>query len=385
MTFQSALVPPIALRPDGLAELGRDAATLAPRGRALLVIDGALARNGLAARAAALLEAAGLAVATYDGIAGEPGIGEVREAAALARRSDLVVGIGGGSALDTAKIAAACARDPRDPLAFACAAAPLPGRGVPKILVPTTAGTGAESSSTAILRGGSGRKLWICGPQTKAERILLDPALSVTLPAAPTAFCGLDAFVHAFEAATNRHANRGAELYAHAALGLVARALPRAVAEPGSLDARADMALAACYAGVAIDNCGTAIAHNVSHALAALGPVNHGLATALAFEATLPWLLAEPAAATEAAARACGLARAAELPGFVSGMLDACGLERRLPAAFAGLSPAALAAEMRAPETAPMLRATAREVGQGDVERLAEAMLALAPALETAP
>ncbi len=375
--FTIAAVPPIRLEAGGLDALGALAADLAPPGRVALVVDRVLAARGLADRAHRALEAAGFAVALHDGVEGEPGIAEVRAATDLARGADLVVGLGGGSALDVAKIAAAVALDPRDPAAFAGAASPLPARGLPKILVPTTAGTGAESSSTAIFAGETGRKLWIWGPETKADRILLDPALAVTKPPAVTAGTGLDAFVHAFEAATNRHTHAGAQTYAHEAMRLVARALPVAVAEPDNLAARAEMALAACYAGVAIDNCGTAIAHNISHALAGLGPVPHGLATALAFEATLPWLAAEPTPALARAAAALGLRGPAALPGFVSDLMDAARIERRLPPAFGAIGAQALLTEMAAPENAPMRRATAREVTDADLARFAEAMLAL--------
>ncbi len=375
--FTIAAVPPIRLEAGGIDALGALAAELAARGHVVVITDRQLATRGVAARAVQALEAAGFSAAVYDALEGEPKIAQVRAATDLARGADLVVGLGGGSPLDVAKIAAAVAPDGRDPMAFAGAASPLPERRLPKILVPTTAGTGAESSSTAIFSGEAGRKLWIWGPETKAERILLDPALAVTKPAGVTAATGLDAFVHAFEAATNRHTHAGAQTYAHEAMRLVARALPMAVAEPENLSARAEMALGACYAGVAIDNCGTAIAHNISHALAGLAPVPHGLATALAFEATLPWLVAEPTPAMERAATALGLDGPAALPGFVTALMDAAGIARRLPPGFDAIAPHALVAEMSAPENAPMRRATAREVRDADLARFAAAMLAL--------
>ncbi len=94
----------------------------------------------------------------------------------------------------------------------------------------------------------------------------------------------------------------------HEALGLIAGSLEKAVKEPENLEARGEVLLGSCLAGIAIDNCGTAIAHNISHALAALAPVHHGLATALGFELTLPWLVEADTTELDAAARACGLA-----------------------------------------------------------------------------
>lgn len=384
--FQTASVPPILCRSGGLDELGRIAGELAPPGEALVVLDPWLAQGSLRVRVEDLLGSVGLRARVFDALAGEPGAGDIRAATAMARGTALVVGIGGGSALDVAKIAAACAPSPpgTDPADFALAARPLPAMSVPKILIPTTAGTGAESSSTAVFSGDSGAKLWIWGPQTKAERIVLDPVLTLSLPRALTAACAMDAFVHAFEAATNRRTHAGAQLYAHAALRLIADALPVAVAEPGDIAARTDLLLGACYGGIAIDMCGTAVAHMISHALAGLVPVGHALATALAFEATLPWLVARPTGAMEGAARAVGCTTALALPEFVAELLDAARMQRRLPDAVASVGAPALAAAMRASENVPMRAATVRDVTDADTEAFAAAMVALAAPVSVA-
>ncbi|RZK87135.1 MAG: iron-containing alcohol dehydrogenase [Methylobacterium sp.] len=208
---------------------------------------------------------------------------------------------------------------------------------------------------------------------------MLDPALTVSLPPALTAACGLDAFIHAFEAATNRKTHRGAQLYAHAAIRLISGALARAVAEPGDIEARGDLLLGSCYAGIAIDQCGTAVAHMISHALASIAPVNHGFATALAFEATLPWLAEQGTHDMQTAAEAAGLVSVAYLPGFVSALMDQCGFQRVLPAAFAGVTAEQLAGAMRAPGQAPMRAATVREIGDSDIEAFAALLLATAP------
>jgi alcohol dehydrogenase class IV len=240
-------------------------------------------------------------------------------------------------------------------------------------------GTGSEFSSTNIFTNQAGKKVWVWGPETKPERVILDPELTTTLPPDLTAWTGLDAFVHALEASTNLRQHPWSNLYAHRALGLIAGALETAVHEPGNLTARGHMLLGSAHAGIAIDNCGTALAHNISHALAALGPVHHGLATALALEVVLPWEVAADRGAFAAAAEACGLARdAAALPGWYSDFLTRCGVERRLQAAFREVGAAPLAAEMRAPETRSMREATVRPVTDADIDRFAAAMLALA-------
>ena len=149
------------------------------------------------------------------------------------------------------------------------------------------------------------------------------------LPAALTAWTGLDAFVHAGGSTNVRHAWN--DLYAHAALTLIAGALETAVRDPQSRRAEP-------HAGrrrlcrYRARQCSAAMAHNISHALAALGPVHHGLATALALEVILGWQVAADDGAFAAAAEACGLARdATALPGWYSEFLTRCGVERRLP------------------------------------------------------
>jgi alcohol dehydrogenase class IV len=165
---------------------------------------------------------------------------------------------------------------------------------------------------------------------------------------------------------------------------MIARALPRAVAAPDDLDARGLMAWGAALAGSAIDNAGTSVAHMLSHALAALAPVNHGLATALAFEATLGWVVAEPTPDHDAAARALGLSGAAGLPGFVSGLMDRAAFSRSLPAACASVDLAGLAAACFAEPCAPMREASPRPVTQADAAVFAQALLRLAPATAAA-
>ncbi|WLR92218.1 iron-containing alcohol dehydrogenase [Shinella zoogloeoides] len=376
MTFATSFVPDIRFGEGVHADIAASAGALEARS-VLVVIDGFLATSGLGERLATQFAAAGIAAEFFSGFAGEPKLSHVQAATQAARGRDLVVGIGGGSALDIAKIAACAAAAHEDPMHYALAANPLPKAPLKKILVPTTAGTGSETSATTIFAGPEGKKLWIWGRETKADLVLLDPALTVTLPANLTAWCGLDAFVHAFETATNRNAHAGAALYAHAALRLLTEALETAVRSPADMAARGKVLLGSCYAGIAIDNCGTAIAHNISHALAGLAPVHHGLATVLGFEATLAWLIEADTDALAAAARVCGLSDAAMLPGFVSDLMDRCAIVRALPKSFAGFTADDLAREMRAPENQPMRRSTIRDVSDADIDAFAAAMMAL--------
>ena len=380
--FAVKRVPEVHFGPGRARAIAEDAAVLGhPRKPVVVVADRALVELGVVGRLTAALEAAGAEVALFADIAGEPKQQQVEAATDFVRFSaaGLVICLGGGSAMDIGKVAATIASTGDGPADFAMDGKPLPKRSVPKICLPTTAGTGSEFSSTNIFTNPAGKKVWVWGPETKPERVILDPELTLSLPPDLTAWTGLDAFVHALEASTNVRQHPWSNLYAHRALGLIAGALETAVREPENLTARGHMLLGSAHAGIAIDNCNAALAHNISHALAALGPVHHGLATALALEVVLPWQVATDQGAFAAAAEACGLAQdAAALPGWYSQFLTRCGVERRLPAAFRDVTVSALAAEMRAPETQYMRQSSVRAVTDADIDRFAAAMLALA-------
>lgn len=381
MMFSNSFIPDMRFGTGAFSDIGSAAGALGHIDRALVVMDSFLAASGLANRLIDDLRAHGIIASLFADFAGEPKLSHLQAAMRAARGAQLVIGVGGGSALDIAKISACCAASGQDPMFYALAANPLPKNPLKKIMVPTTAGTGSETSATSIFTGPEGKKLWIWGPETKADLVILDPALTVTLPRHLTAWCGMDAFIHAFEAATNRNTHAGAQLYAYEAMRLVAGSLETAVKSPADLDARGKVLLGSCYAGIAIDNCGTAIAHNISHALAGLAPVHHGLATALGFETTLPWLVTASTAHLNAAAKALGLSSAEALPGFVSDLMDRCDIRRALPPAFNAYSADELATEMRATENRPMRRATLRDVSDGDVDRFADMVMALPRAI----
>ena len=365
--FTAPPMPEILVGAGALDALG---ARLGP-GRALLVADPAMVALGVAGRVAAQIGGA----CVFDAFSPEPKAAEIAAAAAAARGCAAVVGLVGGSAIDVAKLAAACGLSGADPEAYAGGAATPPGR-LPLVAVPTTAGAGSEATATAVFAARCGTKTWAWGAALRPDLAILDPALAVTLPPRLTAWCGMDALVHAFEAATGRAASPASRSRAHEALRLIARALPRAVADGTDADARRDMAWAACLAGAAIDAGGTGAAHMASHALGSLGPVHHGLATALAFEAVAPWLWAARDAAMAEAAAALGAGD--DLPAWLSAFMDRCGVARRLPPAFAATPPAALVAAMQAPQNRPMRDNAPRATSDDDLAALAGVLLALA-------
>jgi alcohol dehydrogenase len=217
---------------------------------------------------------------------------------------------------------------------------------------------------TSVFTNSQGIKAWAWGPELKPDLAILDPDLTLDLPPAMTAASGLDALVHAIEASTNRRRFAANDLYCHHAIRLIATHLERAVTDGQDRNARAAMLLASCYAGIAIDNCGTAIAHNISHALAALAPVAHGRATGIAMAATLGWVAEGAPEAFAAVAEALGEARdhRAAAPAFHR-LARSAGVDLSL--AGDGLDvarPELLAEHMARPENAPMRQSTAREV-----------------------
>ncbi len=376
--FKLNRVPAAVVGPGRMAELGADVtASVGGPATVLLVADPGLAPLGITGRAANALAGGGHRVHLFEDITGDPEESQVVSGATRAwnSKAHVVVGLGGGSALDVAKMIAVAAVADRSIEDYRLAAQPLPARRVRLICVPTTAGTGSEATAVAILSSADHTKYWFWGDPLKPDLIVLDPELTVGLPAQLTAATGIDALVHAMEAATNRNSNPGNDLYALSAIEVAVGYLPKAVARPDSLDARVRMLLAASAAGVAIDNAGTALAHNIAHALGSLTPIHHGRAVAIAMAATLPFVIAGNRDGFARVAKAFGLATPDALPGRFAALLDEIGLDRSLPRA---VDAKALAARMAAPENAAMLASTARDISPADLEMLAETVLASA-------
>ncbi len=265
MSFSISAIPDIRFGDGALSDLPAAVKSFDGVGAVLLVIDAFLAQSGLAGKISAELAEAGVMTQVFSDFSGEPKLAHLQAAIQVAEGADMVIGIGGGSALDIAKIVACCAASGEDPMHYALAANPLPKNPLKKIMVPTTAGTGSETSATNIFAGPEGKKLWIWGPETKADLVILDAALTKTLPANLTAWCGLDAFIHAFEAATNRNTHRGAQFYAHQALRLITGALETAVKQPDDI-----APVAMCCSGPALPASPSTIAARRSPIMSAM-------------------------------------------------------------------------------------------------------------------
>lgn len=373
-------VPRLILGAGALDQVGAAAKRLGQGASVLLVADPGLAPFGIIDRAQRAVREAGLTVATFTGFKSDPACAQIDAGAELARRerAGSVICLGGGSALDVGKAIAAIAPAAEPASHYALCAHPLPARPLPKICVPTTSGTGSETTRTVVASADDGAKLWLWGDEIKADEVILDPTLTVGLPASLTAATGIDALIHAAEAATNANAFAANDVYCLEAIRLVTRHLPRALERPDDLEARGGLQLAAALAGIGIDNAGTAIAHNIGHALASLRPIHHGRAVGLAMLATLPWNVAQdPDGRFAAVAEAMGAGRdAAALPGAFERLLRRSGIKITLGGeGYDQVTVDQLAAQMATPENMPMRRSNRRPVSDADAVQFARILL----------
>ena len=378
--YESGRVPRVVVGAAG-AESVAEFVTSQGASAAVLIVDESAVANGYVDGIATAL-AASLAgsreVERYVVPAGEPDAASVDTAAVLLRAMPgaTVIGIGGGSALDTAKQAAVVATGATGVEHYALAANPLPGHRS-MVVIPTTAGTGAEVTRTCIVTDRAGRKVWTWGDALLPDLVVLDPVSTVTMPAHVTAATGLDAFVHALEAVSGRRTTALVTAPALHALRLVVEHLPIAVTEPDDLEARQAMQEAALLAGLAIDGGGTGIAHSIGHALGTLAHVPHGVSVAIGLAAALDWNVDGAPGAYASAAVALGRP-AAELPDLLRELLWSVGMPGatgRLPELDidADLLDSAMVAE----ENLPMYRNNCRLADDTDRRQLAARALAV--------
>jgi alcohol dehydrogenase len=265
-----------------IAELGQVGIGLKAK-RVLLVSDPGIVAAGHAPRGMAALETAGLSVALFDGVAENPTTAHVDAGLAVARefRPDLIVGLGGGSSMDCAKginFLYSCGGRMRDYWGEGKATSPL----LPMIAVPTTAGTGSEAQSFALISDAETKVKMACGDKRAAFRVaILDPDLTVTQPARITAVTGIDALAHAIETCVTKRRSAISQAFSREAWRHLAPNFARVLAEPVNLAARAEMQFGATLAGLAIENSMLGAAHALANPLTAAYGIVHGEAVAL--------------------------------------------------------------------------------------------------------
>jgi alcohol dehydrogenase class IV len=260
-TFNTA--PSIVFGSGAIERIGDIAVQKLGR-RVALVTDAGLVRAGVIAPALASLKAAGVAVTVYDGIVADPPEAVVMEAVENARAHGAqgVIGLGGGSSMDVAKLVALLLKSGEE-LGDIYGVGGAKGPRLPLLLVPTTAGTGSEVTPISIVTTGAHEKKGVVSPVILPDIALLDPDLTLGLPPHVTAATGVDAMVHAIEAYTSTSANNNpvSRALACEALRLLGHNIRRAVHEGSVVEARSAMLLGSMLAGQAFANSPVAAVH----------------------------------------------------------------------------------------------------------------------------
>ena len=257
--------------------------------RVLLVTDAGIVRAGHGGHAVASMEEAGLTVAVFDEVVQNPTTRVVDQCVAAARREkvDFLVGLGGGSSMDTAKgcnFILSNGGRMEDYWGVGRATQPM----LPMVAVPTTAGTGSECQSFALIAQESTHVKMACGDPKAAARVaILDPALVRTQPRSIAAATGVDALAHAVESAVTKRRNPFSQMLSREAFRLCAHGVRRMLADPDDLEACGQALLGAALAGMAIENSMLGAAHAAANPLTARFAVVHGQAVGLMLPAVV--------------------------------------------------------------------------------------------------
>lgn len=307
-----------------LADLVGDA------GRLLIVADAVVVELGLVDPVIESVRAAGWETAVFAGVKAEPQVAVARDVLAAIERLDAtaVAGIGGGSALDLAKIGAGVAAVGGDLDGALAGRVPL-RRSLPLVAIPTTSGTGAECTNVAPIADGD-EKLLVRGPGLMPDLAVLDATLTAQLPAAVTGATGMDALAHACEAFISTNATPFTDVYGLAAVRSIADSLVACCGPQPGLDDRETLLLAAHLAGTAL-NAGVVVGHSLAYALASRTHLPHGVTTGV----LLPYALLYNRAAAEGrlaalGEAACGAADVDALVDWIAATITAVGLPSSL-------------------------------------------------------
>jgi alcohol dehydrogenase class IV len=266
-----------------IAELG-DMARARMGSRVMMISDPGLVALGMVDRAVEILEKAGLDVVVFADVQADPPESVIEAAVAMAVEAKVegIIGLGGGSSLDVAKLVAVLALG-QETLARMYGVGNTKGPRLPLILVPTTSGTGSEVTMVSIVTTGASEKMGVVSPVILPDVALLDPELTYGLPPHITAATGIDAMVHGIEAYASVSPNNNpiSRNLACEALRLMGGAIERAVQDGGDTQARGDMLLGSMMAGQAFANSPVAAVHALAYPIGGHFKVPHGLSNAL--------------------------------------------------------------------------------------------------------
>lgn len=282
--FSFSTVPHIVCEPGAAKRIGALVSQHFPEARrALIVTDAGFLRTGLIDPSIAALREAGVAVDIFSDVVADPPEAVVLKAVADARQKDidLVIGLGGGSSMDVAKLIAVLAGSDQE-LKTMYGIGNVKGNRLSLMQVPTTAGTGSEVTPISIVTTGATTKMGVVAPQLYADLAILDAELTVGLPPKVTAATGIDAMVHAIEAYTTKHKkNPLSDMLARQALMLLSSNIVAACKDGGNLAARQSMLLGAMLAGQSFANAPCAAVHALAYPIGGIFHVPHGLSNSL--------------------------------------------------------------------------------------------------------
>ena len=257
------------------------------------VYDRGIKDAGIAGLVVDNLKAAGLQVVSYDGVKEDPPDTMINEAAEIAAREkvDAVVGVGGGSTMDTAKGVNVLLTNPAPISQYYAGSGKAHQPGKILVLIPTTAGTGSEATNISVVSDTQSQsKKGVLGPATLAALAIVDPELLLGLPPKITAATGMDAFAHAVEALTSEGMNPMSDVLAEKAVALITRNLPISVQDGSNLEARTNMMFASLIAGIAFNDTMPHWGHAIAHALGAKFHIPHGIGCAVALPVAVEYV-----------------------------------------------------------------------------------------------
>ena len=251
--------------------------------KTLVVTDKGVIDSGIGKKTKAILEKEGIGVEFYDEVLSDPDIACFEACLGIAKKQkfDLIVGVGGGSSMDIASITSVMLTNPGAVYDY-FGVNLVKNPGIPTILIPTTAGTGAEVTPNAILTDTKEKlKKAVVSPYILPRVAIVDPFLAVSMPPSVTSSSGIDALTHAVASYTSNNANILTDLFAKEAMIRIGKNIRTAVANGNNLEARYDMSIGSLYAGISLANAGVTAVHALAYPLGGMFNVAHGIANGL--------------------------------------------------------------------------------------------------------
>ena len=301
--------PTIIFGIDAVKQIGEQAKKLGA-GRVLLISGPRVQKAGLLDKAVSFLKAEGITVEVniQDRDTPEPATEVVEGTAAIAKKGnfDVIIGFGGGSILDVSKMAAALVTNPGTTKDY-FGKEKVPKRGTPTIIVPTTAGTGAEVTKHAIfLDREINVKKVVASSNLLPNVAIVDPVLTVSCPPSVTASSGIDAFIHSAEAFLSKNANAITDALALESISIITKWLGPAFADGQDMEARYQMSLGSLMAGVVLNNSGTSLVHAMAYPVGGEHHTPHGVTLSALLIACFEYVAVAKAEKMAALARAMG-------------------------------------------------------------------------------